>query len=193
MTELLRLVYASHCNFEPSSADGGKDSVVIDILAQSRRNNAPLQIGGGLCFGDGAFLQCLEGERGPVEQLYDRLLNDPRHRDVTLLSKRPVTHRLFKPWSMKFINVDARIRSLLSEEKLDRFQPHRLSDALIERLLVAMRDAPEPRRPVLMGRQGRGASARQLGAAGELMPGLIFATAAAVIAIFSALMLAGLL
>jgi hypothetical protein len=193
MADLLRLVYASKINFEP--AENGKliDPVIADILAQSRRNNEPNNIGGVLCYGDGFFFQCLEGERGRVEQLYDRLLNDERHREVTLLSKRPVEQRMFKLWSMKFMSVDAKIRRMLQIENLESFQPHSFSDLMVERLLVELRDASEKRRRAPLGTQGRGVSARQAGATRELMPGLVFATATGVIAIIFGLMLAGLL
>lgn len=193
MAELLRIVYASKANFEYSSESGDKHPAIAEILAQSRRNNQPNNIGGVLCYGDGFFFQCLEGERSSVEHLYDRLLNDPRHRDVTLLSKRPVAQRMFKLWSMKFMNVDAKIRRMLQIENLESFQPHSFSDLMVERLLVEMRDASEKRRPVPIGQQGRGISARQAGATRELMPGLVFATAAGVIAIVFGLMLAGLI
>ena len=193
MADLLRLVYASKINFDPATNAKAIDPVIADILAQSRRNNEPNNIGGVLCYGDGFFFQCLEGERGRVEQLYDRLLNDDRHREVTLLSKHPVAQRMFKLWSMKFMNVDAKIRRMLQIEKLETFEPHSFSDLMVERLLVELRDASEKRRPAPIGVQGRGVSARQAGAARELMPGLVFATAAGVIAIIFGLMLAGLL
>jgi hypothetical protein len=193
MNDLLRLVYASKINFEPSENGGAVDPIVADILAQSRRNNDPRNIGGVLCYGDGYFFQCLEGERSAVETLYDRLLKDDRHRDITLLSKRPVPQRMFKLWSMKFMNVDAKIRRMLQIEKLESFQPHHFSDLMVERLLAELRDASEKRRPAPLGQQRSGTGARQAGATRELMPGLMFATAAGVIAILVGLMLAGLL
>ncbi len=193
MGDLLRLVYASKINFEPTMQGGAVDPVVADILAQSRRNNDPSNIGGVLCYGDGYFFQCLEGERSVVEKLYDRLLDDDRHREVTLLSKRPVSQRMFKLWSMKFMNVDSKIRRMLQIEKLESFQPHQFSDLMVERLLVELRDASEKRRPAPLGQQRSGTGARQAGATRELMPGLMFATAAGVIAIAVGLMLAGLL
>ncbi|MGY6553959.1 MAG: BLUF domain-containing protein [Wenzhouxiangella sp.] len=192
MSDLLRIAYASKINFPVSSDNGGKDPAVCEILEQCRRNNEPKRITGVLCYGDGCFFQCLEGERGVVEQLYDRLLTDKRHRNITLLSKRIVPQRMFSQWSMKFMNVDAKIRRMLQVDNLESFQPHSFSDLMIERLLIELRDAAEKRRPAPIGTQGRGASARQAGAARELMPGLVFATAAGVLAIAFGLMLAGL-
>lgn len=192
MPDLLRIAYASQINFPASSENGGKDPTVCEILEQCRRNNKPRQITGVLCYGDGCFFQCLEGERAEVERLYDRLLTDKRHRNITLLSKRSVPQRMFSLWSMKFMNVDARIRRMLQVDNLQSFQPHSFSDLMIERLLIELRDATEKRRPAPIGTQGRGASARQAGAARELMPGLVFAAAAGVLAITFGLMLAGL-
>ncbi len=192
MAQLLRLVYASQRNFEPAASGNTPDPVVADILSQSRRNNDPRNIGGVLCYGDGFFFQCLEGERSAVENLYDRILEDDRHKGVTLLSKRAVSQRMFKLWTMKFMNVDSKIRRMLQIERLDAFEPHQFSDLMVERLLVELRDASEKRRPEPLSQQRRGAGARQAGATRELMPGLMFATAAGVIAIVVGLMLAGL-
>ncbi|HMA98559.1 MAG TPA: BLUF domain-containing protein [Wenzhouxiangella sp.] len=193
MAAIIRLVYASKINFDPSADEGVVPSVVQEILSQSRRNNDPHNIGGVLCYGDGYFFQCLEGERSLVENLYDRLLEDERHRDVTLLSKRPVQQRMFKLWTMKFMSVDAKIRRMLEVENLESFEPHQFSDLMIDRLLVELRDASEKRRPVPLNQQRRGLGARQAGATRELVPGLMFATAAGVIAIAVGLMLAGLI
>ncbi|TVS12511.1 MAG: BLUF domain-containing protein [Wenzhouxiangella sp.] len=193
VADLLRLVYASEINFEPSTDGSTIDPVISGILAQSRRNNAPRNIGGVLCYGDGFFFQCLEGERWVVETLYDRLLGDERHRNMTLLSKRPVAQRMFKLWSMKFMNVDARIRRMLQIENLESFEPHSFSDLMVERLLIELRDASEKQRPAPLSTQGWSGRSRQAGATRELMPGLMFATATGVIAIIVGLMLAGLL
>lgn len=193
MPNLLRLVYASEINFVPTAVGSSIDPVITEILAQSRRNNGPRNIGGVLCYADGFFFQCLEGDRPVVEALYDRLLEDERHRNMTLLSKRPVTQRMFKLWSMKFMNVDAKIRRMLQIEKLESFEPHSFSDLMVERLLLELRDASENQRPAPLGGPGWGMRARQAGATRELMPGLMFATATGVIAIIVGLMLAGLL
>ena len=193
MADLLRLVYASKISVDEASDGEPVPPVVTEILAQSRRNNDPRNIGGVLCYGDGYFFQCLEGERSVVESLYDQILEDGRHKHVTLLSKRSVSQRMFKLWSMKFMSVDAKIRRMLEVEKLETFEPHQFSDLMIERLLVELRDASEKRRPAPLGQQRRGTGARQAGATRELMPGLMFATAAGIIAISVGLMLAGLI
>lgn len=188
MSDLLRLVYASKANTGSESVD----SVLPEILNQSRRNNEPKNIGGVLCFGDGCFFQCLEGERAAVESLYDRLLEDDRHCEVTLLSKRPVRQRMFRLWNMKYMSVDAKIRRMLQIEKMESFVPHQFSDLMVDRLLVELRDASEGRRPAPPQIQRSGPGSRQESAARSMLPGLMFASATGIIAILAGLMLAGL-
>ena len=190
---MLQLVYASKANFDTTDSAGGVSPQVHEILQQSRRNNELNNISGMLCYGDGYFFQCLEGNRPAVERLYDRILQDERHREVTLLAKRPVPHRMFQLWNMKFLNVDRRVRRLLKVDRLEAFTPHRFSDLMVDRMLEEMRDAAENRPPMPLSRQRTGTGARQAGATREMMPGLMFATAAGVIAILAGLMLAGLI
>ena len=55
------------------------------ILAQSRQHNPVSGITGILCYGDGIFLQCIEGGRMQVSELFGSIQRDPRHKDVALL------------------------------------------------------------------------------------------------------------
>jgi hypothetical protein len=41
-----------------------------------------------LCYAGGIFLQVLEGGRGAVNALYNRIVADPRHRDVDAAALR---------------------------------------------------------------------------------------------------------
>lgn len=146
MSDLIQLVYASRSNLDSKAGQSGINPGVARILTQSRRNNNPKDIGGVLCFGDDHFFQCLEGERDVVEGLYERLHEDDRHRDVTLLLKRPIEERRFKLWAMKYLSVDREIRATLEQGKLDRFDPYRFDDALIEKMLTVLQSATESQR-----------------------------------------------
>jgi hypothetical protein len=150
MSDLIQLVYASRSNLESTHDAAGVEPGVARILTQSRRNNKPKNIGGVLCFGDGHFFQCLEGEREPVEALYAHLHEDARHRDVTLLLKRKVEQREFKLWAMKYLSVDRVIREQLEREGLDRFDPYQFNEAAIDRMLKALREVTE-KQPVQPG------------------------------------------
>lgn len=132
MSQLIRLVYASRSTFEPSAKQQGLDPGVARILAKSRKNNARLQVVGGLLFGEGYFLQCLEGEADAVQTLYDRIKADPRHRDVTVLSRASISSRSFGAWSMKYVPGEQHLQALLQQWGLARFDPYALSAAQIE-------------------------------------------------------------
>ena len=75
------------------------------ILAVSRRNNARDGITGGLLFSDGCFAQVLEGPIDVVEEAFERIQCDERHRDVTVLQSGPIEARDFPDWSMAFTGM----------------------------------------------------------------------------------------
>ena len=96
---LVRLMYASR------AADSVNQNELVAILKKSKANNPPVGITGVLCFSAGIFLQVLEGGRSPVSALYNTIANDPRHRDVVLLSYEEVDERHFAGWSMGRANL----------------------------------------------------------------------------------------
>ena len=91
---LVRLMYASR------AVPAVDQDTLLAILRKSKADNAALGITGVLCFSEGIFLQVLEGGRLPVSQLYNRIANDPRHRDVALLRYEEIGERRFAGWSM---------------------------------------------------------------------------------------------
>ena len=88
---MLQLVYISTARGAPS---------LSQILAASRRNNGRDDITG-LLYHDGTrFLQALEGPKDKVEEAFQRIKADERHRAVVVLSRRDVDAREFGPWEM---------------------------------------------------------------------------------------------
>jgi Sensors of blue-light using FAD len=77
---LVRLMYASR------ATDPVRQDSLQAILKKSTGNNPGVGITGVLCFSGEIFLQVLEGGRLQVSALYNRIAQDPRHRDVVLLS-----------------------------------------------------------------------------------------------------------
>ncbi len=135
MTDMIRLVYASRANFE-SAPDGiSIEPTVARILLQSRRNNVGRAIGGVLYYGDGYFLQCLEGPRDAVEALADKIKRDPRHSDFRVLKKQAVDARLFSDWSMKFVVLESEVDDLLRGFDLAEFDPTLFDDRIIDELI----------------------------------------------------------
>jgi len=90
-----QLLYASNTQRDAS------DSLLEDILAASRRNNAACAVTGVLLYSDGGFMQVLEGEDAAVEQTFARICSDKRHWNTSVLLDR-VAPRAFGAWSMGF-------------------------------------------------------------------------------------------
>jgi hypothetical protein len=96
---LVRLMYASR-----ALPDVNQDALVA-ILRKSKMNNPSVGVTGVLCFSEGIFLQALEGGRSAVNQLYNKIIADPRHTQVELLSYSEIGERRFAGWSMGQVNI----------------------------------------------------------------------------------------
>jgi hypothetical protein len=116
---LIRLIYASR------SAEPVTPAVIESIVAQSRHNNAEAGVTGVLCHSGDAFMQVLEGGRAEVNAIYNAIVRDSRHRDVTLIACEEIVQRRFSNWSMGRVNlgrVNASI--LLKYGKKPVFDPY---------------------------------------------------------------------
>lgn len=51
-------------------------------------------------------MQVIEGERNDINYLYNKIVNDPRHTDVTLLRYNTQTNREFGDWHLVHTNFD---------------------------------------------------------------------------------------
>ena len=96
---LVRLMYASR------AADSVGHDELSAIIKRSQTHNAEIGVTGVLCFSGGVFLQALEGGRSVVNALYNRIAQDPRHRDVVLLNYDEVSERRFAGWSMGSVSL----------------------------------------------------------------------------------------
>lgn len=96
---LVRLMYASR-----AARTFGAEELSV-VLRQSTTNNPRQGVTGVLCFSGEIFLQVLEGGRSQVSALYNRIAQDPRHRDVVLLSYEEIEERSFAGWAMGQVNM----------------------------------------------------------------------------------------
>jgi len=53
-------------------------------------------------FDEGYFAQVLEGPQDAVEETFERIQMDPRHRDVQIVEFAPVPERTFDQWAMAY-------------------------------------------------------------------------------------------
>jgi len=75
------------------------------LLTQCHQNNTGKGITGMLLYGNGTFLQTLEGEQALVEALMAKIATDPRHGSINVLKQEAITERQYTEWSMGFERV----------------------------------------------------------------------------------------
>lgn len=118
---LVQLIYTSRITTPMSMTD------MVQLLDSARTNNTRHGLTGMLTFGADQFLQAIEGPPGAVNQLYAKVMRDPRHERVQLLGYNPIPHRRFSRWSMGFFayGMDGSLaRAGLPD---DRFDPESMT------------------------------------------------------------------
>lgn len=129
---LVRLIYVSRMTEECDM------TAIQDILKMARRRNPACNITGMLCYDPKFFMQCLEGPKDAVNQLYGDIARDSRHAQVTLLEYHEIEKRTFGDWSMAFVQaseLDAKtLRKYGSRGKFDPFtlSPEQARDLVLE-------------------------------------------------------------
>lgn len=73
---------------------------IAQIVAKASKRNIERHVSGVLLYGDGVFLQWLEGPASDVWKLMADISVDPRHRDVKILEARQIKERRFARWPM---------------------------------------------------------------------------------------------
>ncbi len=144
-SELIRFVYASRATFKPfdTGTEGGFDGHVINILNAARKNNKKRNLVGALYYGNGCFFQCLEGEKSEIDALHAILLQDPRHKDIEILSTKPIEKIGFGGWEMKFATVDHEVRSFLRQHGITKFDPYKFKPEMVDELVAVLQQAKD--------------------------------------------------
>jgi len=132
---LVRLMYVSR------AVPAVDHEELLAILRKSKANNPAQGITGVLCFSEGTFLQVLEGGRGAVNRLYNRIAADARHTQVELLGYDEIGERRFAGWSMGQVNMACLNPALLLKySETATLDPYavsgRVSMALFEELVA---------------------------------------------------------
>jgi hypothetical protein len=96
---LTRIVYRSRCLVADAPPP-----FLSAILGVSRRNNVATGVTGVLLFDGTNFLQAIEGRRGEVEELYERIARDLRHEEIELIECRPIAARGYSDEPMAYID-----------------------------------------------------------------------------------------
>ena len=121
------------------------------ILAASTRNNDRAGLTGTLLVGKRHFLQALEGDGDAVSSTFERIVQDPRHENIRLISYEVIDTRMFEDWQMRGVGVfkfDPPVSQSLIErygevDGLLRFPDTGWEALALIRDIFALNDVPE--------------------------------------------------
>ena len=92
------LLYISESKIQPDIAQ----SEIRRILADAHSFNPSVGITGALLFTGTHFVQVIEGEKVSIDALIASINRDPRHTNVNIVVRDPLTARRFPDWSMAY-------------------------------------------------------------------------------------------
>jgi Sensors of blue-light using FAD len=143
LANLIQLVYISRATFVPTIPSNAINPHVSRILMEARTKNKKNGLVGVLYFGDDCFFQCLEGEEEAVMALYAKLLKDPRHKDLKVISTKPINVKWFLQWNMKYVPLEKNITQLLEAHGQKTFDPYRFNSEMTQSMLDLLHGASE--------------------------------------------------
>jgi hypothetical protein len=95
LTPLSTLVYRSKATIPLTELE------LLYLLGQARGRNQAEMITGLLVYDRGLFYQWIEGPDPSMGKLWQAIREDPRHRDIEILSEQQIPIRLFRDWHMQ--------------------------------------------------------------------------------------------
>lgn len=78
------------------------ESALLQLLKQAHSLHKQTGLTGVLMYGNGRFMQVMEGCPAAVRSVYVRIAADPRHGRLEKLADGPATRREFTDWHMSF-------------------------------------------------------------------------------------------
>ncbi|MBF2720411.1 MULTISPECIES: BLUF domain-containing protein [unclassified Psychrobacter] len=117
---MYQLVYISRI----TSTGLSSPSTLNDISEGALERNRADDITGILCYGNGYFLQCVEGSEQALTNLKNRLLVDERHKELKILDFSEITERRFASWSLRSITLERWMNKDSELKKLMPFKPY---------------------------------------------------------------------
>lgn len=129
------MIYAS------TATDKFKPEDIANILTKANHYNKSKDLTGMLCFSRNFFLQCIEGSRSNVNELYQKIASDKRHSDIVVLNYKEIDERAFSEWSMAYL-PESKLTSTLVLKFSENSQllPYNLSGESAHKLIMALRD-----------------------------------------------------
>ena len=108
---------------------------LADLERKAAGANKRKQVSGILLYRRGVFVQLLEGRKEAVDQVYRKILHDPRHDNIMVLEYETITERSYPDWSMRLFQGDSRI-DFLDVVKSGESQKKGVSFEMLETLFT---------------------------------------------------------
>ena len=117
---LIQLVYVSSLTLA-----GRLDTRVFEqIEGSARAYNAEHGITGVLCYGNGQFLQCIEGKKSHILALQQRIFADKRHKNIKILLLQAINERHFIDWRMRLLFLERWLWSPATKQQASQLAPY---------------------------------------------------------------------
>lgn len=143
---LIQLVYVSSVTFKSRI----KTSIFDEVEEHARNHNEARGITGILCYGNGEFLQCIEGSKKEVLTLQERIFADTRHKNIKVLLIRAIEQRSFSDWRMRLLFLERWLWSPATKQQAAQlssylpFSPHGWSPKRTEQFLQVIKTFETP-------------------------------------------------
>ncbi|WP_025650936.1 MULTISPECIES: BLUF domain-containing protein [unclassified Psychrobacter] len=116
---LIQLVYVSSITLSARL----KASIFDEVEGHARDHNEQHGITGTLCYGNGHFLQCIEGKKSEVFDLQKRIFADSRHKNIEVLLLRVINQRSFVDWRMRLLFLERWLWSPATKKQAAQLSP----------------------------------------------------------------------
>ncbi|MDN5488605.1 MAG: BLUF domain-containing protein [Staphylococcus equorum] len=138
--ENVRLLYVSKI----AKIDTDLKKNLINILDEAVDFNYRNNVMGVLYYGHGYFLQCIEGEKSTIDDLFfNKIANDKRHINCEILYYIECDERLFSAWNMKFLPINKKIIQFFKHYDLEDLNPYLLTAETAVELVSILAGEPE--------------------------------------------------
>ncbi len=109
------------------------------LLTTSITKNLEKNITGMMTYDKSYFIQCIEGEREDIKELYKKIEQDSRHYNIKLLGREEISERAFETWNLGYINNSSVIKDVIeSETGLTRFEVYKFNFEQAKKILYRL-------------------------------------------------------
>ncbi|TXD97142.1 BLUF domain-containing protein [Psychrobacter frigidicola] len=116
---LIQLVYVSSLTL----AGRLNTAIFEEVEGHARVYNEQHGITGILCYGNGHFLQCIEGKKSKVLALQQSIFSDTRHKNVKVLLLQAIDERSFFDWRMRLLFLERWLWSPATKQQATQLSP----------------------------------------------------------------------